>query len=126
MSKGELQARPIRVLFVEDSEADVELVRAILKRAGLEADVVAVATEEDLRHAVRERWDIILSDFNLPALDAFGVLKALHQESIDTPCILVSGTVGEEIATQTMRAGARDYVLKSNLARLPAVVRRET
>ena len=126
MPSGASQARSIRVLFVEDAEADVELVRSILKRAGLEVEVRAVATEDDLRQAVRERWDIILSDFNLPALDAFGVLKVLHQESVDTPCILVSGTVGEEIATQTMRAGARDYVLKSNLARLPAVVRRET
>jgi diguanylate cyclase (GGDEF)-like protein/PAS domain S-box-containing protein len=125
ISTGTSQTRPIRVLFVEDAEADVELVRAILKRAGLDVEVRAVATEDDLREAVRERWDIILSDFNLPALDAFGVLKVLHQQSIDTPCILVSGTVGEEIATQTMRAGARDYVLKSNLARLPAVVRRE-
>ena len=123
---GTSQTRSLRVLFVEDAEADVELVRAILKRAGLDIELRAVATEDDLREAVRERWDIILSDFNMPALDAFGVLKVLHQQSVDTPCILVSGTVGEEIATQTMRAGARDYVLKSNLARLPAVVRRET
>jgi PAS domain S-box-containing protein len=114
------------VLFVEDVEADIDLVGMVLKRAGLDVEIKPVATEEDLRQALRERWDIILSDFNLPALDAFGVLQVLHQESVDTPCILVSGTVGEEIATQTMRAGARDYVLKSNLARLPAVVRRET
>ena len=125
MSNGASQTRSIRVLFVEDSEADIELVRSILKRAGLNVDVRAVVTEDELRQAIRERWDIILSDFNLPALDGFGVLKVLHQESVDTPCILVSGTVGEEIATQTMRAGARDFVLKSNLARLPAVVRRE-
>jgi PAS domain S-box-containing protein len=113
------------LLFVEDVEADVELVKAILMRAGLRVEIEAVANEAELRRAVREPWDIVLSDFNLPAFDAFGVLKVLRDEAIDAPCILVSGTVGEEIATQAMRAGARDYVLKTNLARLPAVVRRE-
>jgi two-component system, cell cycle sensor histidine kinase and response regulator CckA len=115
-----------RVLLVEDSEDDAELVMLELERAGLEVDCHRVCSADNLRSALlEERWDIIISDFAMPdfnGLEAFQLVKSL---GVDVPFIFVSGALGEERAVEAMRAGARDYLLKDNLKRLAEAVRRE-
>lgn len=115
-----------RVLLIEDSEDDAELVLLELERAGLSVDARRVDREPDLRAALAERsWDVVISDFAMPSFDglrAFQLVKAL---AADVPFIFVSGAIGEERAVEAMRAGARDYILKDNLKRLAAAVRRE-
>lgn len=116
----------INVLLVEDVTADAELVERVLTRGGLQVQVKRVVSEADLRSALREQpWDIVLTDFRLPGLDGLDVLRVLREERIGTPCILVSGTIGDATAVKVMREGAKDFILKDSLARLPEVVRRE-
>ncbi|MGH2492487.1 MAG: EAL domain-containing protein [Candidatus Limnocylindria bacterium] len=117
---------PVRVLIVEDVLDDAHLIARELTRSGLAVEFERVDNEKELRRALRERsWDLVLTDFRLPSLDGLQVLSVLRDAGVDTPAILVSGTVGDEIAAQAMREGARDFVLKGNLARLPQAARRE-
>jgi diguanylate cyclase (GGDEF)-like protein/PAS domain S-box-containing protein len=117
---------PVRVLIVEDVLDDAQLIVRVLTRSGLAVEVERVDNEKDLRRALREgSWDLVLTDFRLPSLDGLEVLSVLRDEGVDAPAILVSGTVGEEIAASAIREGARDFVLKDNLARLPQAARRE-
>lgn len=117
---------PVRVLLVEDAELDARLIEAALTRSGLRVRLARVENEEQLRRALREAsWDIVLTDFRLPSFDGLRVLRVLREEGVETPAILVTGTVGDETAAQAMREGARDFVLKDNLVRLPEAVRRE-
>ncbi len=117
---------PIRVLMVEDSTSDAKLVLREIRRRHPDVEHVVVETEQGLRDALRTPdWDIVISDWQLPQLNglrALAVVKELHR---DLPLVIVSGTIGEEIAVEAMRAGARDYVLKDRLTRLTAVVERE-
>src|SRR5688572_7581644 len=85
---------PVRVLMVEDSEDDAMLVRAELKRAGVRLSYTRVMGEAELKKALREEsWDIILSDNQLPRLDARGVLRVVKELGLDIPVIVVSGTL---------------------------------
>jgi diguanylate cyclase (GGDEF)-like protein/PAS domain S-box-containing protein len=116
----------LRVLLVEDSEDDAMLVREALESGGYELRVERVDTEAALRHALREgqQWDIVLSDYLLPGFDARGTLLVLRETGLDLPVIVLSGTVGEEVAVETLKLGADDYLLKQTLTRLvPAVER---
>jgi signal transduction histidine kinase len=116
----------LRVLLVEDSDDDVELVTRELTRGGYELDCVRVQTQSAFKAALGSRdWDIILSDYSLPGYDGLTALADLRATGKDLPFILVSGTIGEAGAVATMKAGARDYVLKADLARLPVAVQRE-
>jgi hypothetical protein len=118
--------RQVRLLLVEDSEDDAELIRQELEMAGIEFQSRRVDDRESLEHSLSsENWDLILSDFAMPGfngLDAFHIVDALR---LDIPFVFVSGAIGEERAVAAMRAGARDYLLKGNLKRLAGVVRRE-
>ncbi|HET9389156.1 MAG TPA: EAL domain-containing protein [Steroidobacteraceae bacterium] len=115
----------MRVLFVEDNEADAELALRRLRMDGLECSGQRVETEESLVGALRAQpWDLILSDFSLPSFDGLSALAIAVRESPQVPFIFVSGTIGEERAIEALRCGAVDYVLKSNLKRLAPAVRR--
>jgi signal transduction histidine kinase/CheY-like chemotaxis protein len=120
------QPEPVRVLFVEDSPDDVELARMELEDAGLELDYAVVASADDLRAALQSRaWDIVISDYWMPSFTGLDALHIVQEYELDMPFILVSGTVGEDVAVELMRAGAHDYLLKDRLARLPTAVERE-
>ena len=117
---------PLNVLLVEDSDSDAELILRSLKKTGVEVAHARVETEDQLRAALREReWNLVLSDYNLPGFSASGALAVMHELGLDLPFIVVSGNVGEEMAVALMRAGAHDYVMKGNLARLAPAVKRE-
>ena len=116
----------ISILFVEDSEDDADLSRLALENAGFAVDWRRVDTEEGFLEALRaRRWDAIISDYQMPTFDGLRAFSMFQQLGLDTPFIFVSGALGEERAVEAMRSGARDYVLKGNLARLGVAVRRE-
>ncbi len=111
--------------MVEDSDADAELVVRSLTKGGVHAAIHRVETEPALVQALREMApDIILSDFSLPQFDGLRALDVAVAHAPETPFIFVSGTIGEERAIDALRRGAIDYVLKTNLSRLPAAVER--
>ncbi len=115
-----------RVLLIEDSEDDAELVVLELERAGLTVDARRVDREPDLRAALSDQtWDVVISDFAMPSFDGLRAFQLVNTLAADVPFIFVSGAIGEERAVEAMRAGARDYILKDNLKRLAVAVRRE-
>jgi diguanylate cyclase (GGDEF)-like protein/PAS domain S-box-containing protein len=118
--------KPLRVLLVEDTEDDADLLLLELRRGGFEPDLVRVQTAEAMKAELGARsWDVVISDFSLPSFSGLEALGVLQRSGIDLPFILVSGTIGEEVAVEAMRAGADDYVMKARLQRLPAAVERE-
>jgi diguanylate cyclase (GGDEF)-like protein len=115
----------LRLVMVEDSDADTELVARNLAKSGLDVDIHRVETERDFVLALQKLApDVILSDFSLPQFDGLRALDVAVAEAPETPFIFVSGTIGEERAIDALRRGATDYVLKSNLSRLGAAVER--
>jgi signal transduction histidine kinase len=118
--------KPLRVLHIEDSEDDSELVLRELRRGGFDPSCERVDTQAGFKDALRTKdWDVIISDYALPRYDGLTALADAREVGKDTPFILVSGTVGEAGAVDAMRAGAQDYVLKDCLGRLPLAVERE-
>ncbi|MBV6520369.1 MAG: hypothetical protein MNPFHGCM_00475 [Gemmatimonadaceae bacterium] len=119
-------AAPLRVLLVEDSESDAALLIRHLERGGYRIAVRRVESAEEMRTALDDAgWDIVISDYNLPAFDAPRALATLQASGKDIPFVVVSGNMGEEIAVAMMRDGAHDYLLKSDLARLGPAIQRE-
>jgi signal transduction histidine kinase len=119
-------SQPLRVLIVEDSPADAELVTLELRRASFVPATTRVDTPTALARALDEQsWDVVISDYQLPGWSGLSALQMLQERNIDTPFIIVSGAIGEETAVDTMKAGAHDYVLKDNLVRLGPAVERE-
>ncbi len=117
---------PLRILLVEDSPSDAKLLIAELRRSGHVIEFDRVEDEAAMRTALEAKpWDAIISDWSMPHFSALGALKVLNNSGLDLPFIIASGTVGDELAVEAMRAGAHDYVLKDRLARLSAVVERE-
>ena len=117
--------KELRILIVEDVHADAELEVRELKRAGLRVTHQLVETEEAFRASLREfRPELIISDFAMPHFDGMFALALTCELAPDVPFIFVSGTIGEEYAIRALKSGATDYVLKSNLVRLPAAVDR--
>jgi diguanylate cyclase (GGDEF)-like protein len=118
-------AAPIRLLLTEDVVSDAELEVRELTRAGLRFTHRVADTEAAFVAALREFVpDVILSDFSMPAFDGMAALALAREHSPETPFIFVSGTIGEEYAIRALKNGATDYVLKTNLVRLPAAVER--
>ena len=116
----------LRVLVVEDSENDALLLKRQLKRGGYDLNFVRVDTLAELETALdSQTWDIVISDYNLPHFNGLTALELLKEKELDLPFIIVSGAIGEEVAVQAMKAGAHDYVLKDNLARLVPAIERE-
>lgn len=117
---------PIRVLIAEDSEDDALLLIRELTRGGYSPQTERVDTAEEMKTALEnEQWDLIIADHNMPSFDSRAALDLAKRYDPNTPFILVSGSIGEEIAVDAMKAGAHDYVMKKNLARLLPAIRRE-
>jgi two-component system sensor histidine kinase UhpB len=117
---------PLRVLIVEDSQADTTLLLLELRNGGFAPSWVRVETPAALQAALDGgEWDLIVSDFFLPRLSGADALQIVRQRGLDVPFLVVSGTIGEEKAVEMMRTGADDYIMKSNLARLVPAVQRE-
>jgi diguanylate cyclase (GGDEF)-like protein/PAS domain S-box-containing protein len=115
----------LRVLISEDQPADAELEVRELKRAGMRVMHRVVDTEGAFREALREfQPELIISDFSMPHFDGMWALSLARELAPDTPFIFVSGSIGEDYAIRALKNGATDYVLKSNLVRLPAAVER--
>jgi PAS domain S-box-containing protein len=117
--------QPLRVLIVDDSENDVLLIIRELKKGGYHPVYERVETASAMQKAIQDKqWDIILCDYKMPTFDAPSALSILEKANIDTPIIIVSGTIGEETAVNCMRLGAHDYILKANFPRLcPAITK---
>ena len=114
-----------RVLHLEDSDLDAELVKDRLERSGLAVTIELACTRRDFTARLQSQpYDLILSDYQLPAFTGLAALELARTHQPDTPFVFVSGTMGEEFAIETLKQGATDYVLKQNLARLPAAVER--
>jgi signal transduction histidine kinase/FixJ family two-component response regulator len=116
----------LRILIVEDSPADAELVVMELARAGLQPESTRVETPESFIEALeRQTWDVVIADYRLPGWSGVRALHIMQERNVDLPFIIVSGAIGEETAVDAMKAGAHDYVLKDNLVRLGQAVERE-
>jgi PAS domain S-box-containing protein len=119
-------AKPLTVLIIEDNKSDAQLLVRMLTKAGYSLTFERVETAAQMRAALEQQtWEIVISDFSMPELDGFAALQVLQETGLDIPFIVVSGTMGEETAVTMMKAGAHDYVMKSNLPRLIPAVERE-
>src|SRR5256886_16431791 len=107
----------LRVLVVEDRPADAELMVAELRRAGYAFDWHRVDTERDFLAHLNPLPDIILADFHMPQFTGLRALEILKDRGLDIPLIIVSGSIGEEVAVNAMQEGASDYLLKDRLIR---------
>jgi PAS domain S-box-containing protein len=115
----------LRILVLEDDLLDAELAIATLDQAGYTCSWDCVDTRAAfLGRLDAQDYDLVLSDYNLPAFDGLSAVQLLRERDSDLPFILVSGTLGEETAIESLKAGATDYVIKSHLARLAPVVTR--
>ena len=116
---------PLRVLLIEDSENDAELLLRELRRGGYAPEIERVETPEGLDDALaRQSWNLIISDYAMPRFNGLQALKITQEKGFDIPFIIVSGSIGEDVAVAAMKAGAHDYLMKDNLARLlPAIAR---
>ena len=124
MDKSDVEPM-IRILHLEDDPLDSEMVRQLLRQGGLEAQIDRVDTLEALRHGLESQdYALILSDYTLPGMDPLEALRLARQLRPETPYIFLSGTVGEDVAIETLKLGATDYVLKQGLERLAPAVRR--
>ncbi|MEW6209387.1 MAG: response regulator [Acidobacteriota bacterium] len=112
------------ILFLEDNLLDVELEVAALEEEGIKCVWERVDESEAFLREIEKPYDLIIADHNLPTFDGITAVRLLRQRGIDTPLIFVSGTVGEETAIESLKAGATDYVLKERLSRLGPVARR--
>jgi len=117
---------PLKILLIEDSEDDALLLLRELRRGDFELSWKQVQTAPSFQEQLaKQDWDVIISDYRLPQFDAPTALDIVQQSGLDIPFIVISGTIGERLAVDMMKAGAHDYLLKGNLIRLPEVVRRE-
>src|SRR6185503_18402043 len=116
----------LRILIVEDSEDDAQLLLRELRRGGFEVDSERVETADAMHEALTNQdWDLIISDFSLPQFSALQALKLLQASGLDLPFIVVSGTIGEETAVSTLKLGAHDFLVKGNMPRLVPAIQRE-
>jgi diguanylate cyclase (GGDEF)-like protein/PAS domain S-box-containing protein len=118
--------KPVKVLMVEDSEDDAKLALRALRHGGFDPTSRRVQTAADLETALtEERWDAVISDYNMPGFTGIDALTIFRSTGLDIPFILISGTIGEETAVNAMKAGASDYVMKKSLVRLGPALERE-
>lgn len=125
MPSFETFGRAARILMLEDSPLDAELISEHLKQLSPEPEIRRAYNRSDYLRALDEiEFDVILADFSLPDFDGMAALDIAHQRVPDTPFIFVSGVLGEEAAIESFRRGATDYVLKQRMIRLAAAVDR--
>lgn len=119
------KSEKLHILYLEDDPLDIELSLATLREYGYQVEYTHVLNKKDFINALdNKKFDIILADYNLPTFDGISALRIYQQRKPEIPFILVSGTVGEERAIESLKAGAVDYVLKTRLSRLGPVVER--
>ncbi|MAS35600.1 MAG: hypothetical protein CL610_16435 [Anaerolineaceae bacterium] len=118
--------KPLNALIIEDSQSDALLLLRELRRGGFDVHHLRVDNAQDMKSALaNHKWDVILSDYSMPAFDALAALKVAQEQSPDIPFIIISGTVGEDAAVAAMKAGASDFFAKGKLTRLVPAVERE-
>jgi len=119
-------SQSLRVLLVEDSEDDALFILHELRRGGYQLVHHRVQTRPTMLTALEEQtWDVVLSDYALPQFSGLAALQLYKEKDLDIPFIVISGTIGEATAVEMMKAGAHDYLMKNNLARLGVAVERE-
>jgi signal transduction histidine kinase len=118
--------RKLKVLIVEDSADDAELLLRTLRQAGYAPEHATVASQAELAAELDANpWDLIVSDYSMPGFTGAEALALVQQRGLDVPFIFVSATIGEETAVEAMRAGAKDYLVKGNIRRLIPAIERE-
>jgi signal transduction histidine kinase len=116
---------PLKLLILEDNAFDAELEVGKLQAAGYDCDWQQVQTREEFEASLdRSEFELILADYNLPNFDGLSALGLLRERGLEIPFVLISGTLGEERAIESLKAGATDYVMKDRLERLAPVVTR--
>ena len=119
-------SKPLRVLVVEDSEDDAYFLIRELKKNGFDPEFERVESGRQMAEALdKKRWDIVISDHSVPGFGSLEALEIIKKKQIDIPFIVLSGTIGEEVAVNVMKAGASDYVMKGKLTRLYPSIERE-
>src|SRR5260370_32703429 len=119
------ERKPLRILMVEDDPNDELLMLRHLRQNGYAVTPRRVDTPASMRQALSQAWDLVLSDFYMPSFSASAALAILKEQEVDIPFIIVSGTIDEEMAVDSMRAGAQDFLPKGKLARLVPAIERE-
>src|SRR2546422_1167271 len=115
----------LRILHLEDSPADAELIQSTLDVEGLDCDLIQVRNREQFEAALgQDRFDVILCDYSLPHYNGFSALEFVRRTAPNVPFILLSGTLGEDLAVESLRTGATDYILQQRLSRLTPAIRR--
>jgi PAS domain S-box-containing protein len=120
-----MKKEKIRVLIIEDNENDLALLLRELNKGKYEIEYELTEDAVGLESALKKKWSIIISDYSLPNFNGFEALKMCNAKGLVTPFIMVSGTIGEDIAVEMMKAGAKDYIMKKSLKRLLPAVERE-
>src|SRR5438046_6425668 len=117
---------PLRVLIAEDSEDDARLLLRELRRAGYQPTHEVVDKRAAMAASLgRDAWHLVIGDYSMPAFSGLAALALLRARDLDTPFIFVSGTIGEDVAVEAMKAGAQDFLTKGNLRRLIPAIERE-
>ena len=115
----------LKILILEDNASDAELMERALQDSGISFSAVRADTEESFEAALNDfHPDLILSDYSLPAYNGRLALEFVQSTSPETPVIMVTGALGEEAAVELLKAGAKDYVLKDRITRLPFAIKR--
>jgi len=116
----------IRILVIEDSQDDALLLLREIKKGFASVEWTRIESESELRAALRnQEWNLLIADYWMPKFNGIKALKVFQEFELDIPFILVSGTIGEELAVQAMKAGANDYLMKDKLHRLVPAIERE-
>ena len=119
-------SKPLRVLIVEDSRFDASVLIGELEKGGYIPQYELVVAPDAMRDALTgKQWDIVISDYVMPNFSGLDAIRILQKSGLDLPIIIVSGNIGEDIAVEAMKAGAHDYLIKGNLARLIPAIERE-
>lgn len=117
--------KPIRILLLEDNQADAKLVGRMLGQAGIGSEFTVARNEEEFKSQVRAREpDVVLGDYRLPMWSGLDALRWLRENGFNTPFLLVTGSIGDELAVECIKQGATDYLLKDHLDRLPLAIER--
>jgi two-component system, NarL family, sensor histidine kinase UhpB len=119
------ETRNLRLLLLEDDEEYVGVLLRELRRGGYSVEHTRVTTQDELREVLTDQWDCVICDWELAELAAAGAIELVRDANVDAPIIVVSGSVGKQDLANAMRAGADEYVLKENLARLVPSLERE-
>ncbi len=115
-------AQPLTVLIAEDNPADAEILVRALQRSGFEPAWTRVDTAAAFQAALHDGLDLVISDYNMPKFSGLQALQLVKLHCPIVPFIIVSGTIGEDMAVGAMRSGAMDYLMKDRLARLGEAV----